>query len=647
MFIDSDDWLELSACEQLYNAINKKNVDILFFNWFIVTNKKKYPLSWTQNFDSDEIFYFNDAPEEFFNLSTSMNCGIFQKSILTKNFDTNIEKTEDALYLWELLLKNLKISVLNEPLYNYYQRNNSTMHNISVIKKCHLFKSIEKLLNNNDYKKADNYIKAHILNRFIKSLLFEINFFNKHKEQKIPKYYYKKSKELIKLIKKYDKNSTHQFEEPYILEKNLSQLKYQKIAKLCKKLFWIKETNERLIINICGIKIKCLKEQFKKEKKYINKIKNNRKKYPKTTYLFFDCLEDPKAECIDAYSLYTHMKSQGGYAYYAVLKDTNLYKKLIQEDNLDNIIALDNSIKTHPGDFFEAIYPILNETKAIVTSFGVFSKESQKFITNNKYWQYIFIQHGVVFLKETVMINGYLKPNKFDKILISSEYEYKIFKKYGWTDDKLIKCGLPRWDLLNKSQQKERSILVMLTWRRFKLLEFENSLYKKNLIKFLNNNNLHKYLKENNIKLYFAPHHSLLGLCGLDFNLDIENVEFVDSNECSKYIQKCSCLITDWSSVAFDFMFQNKPVICYILDKNDPVLGKWDNLDIKHFDYKQYIMPNVFFDEESVIKKLKFYIENNFQLEPKTQEKYDNFFYTKENIREKLSEEIEKICSDK
>lgn len=102
-------------------------------------------------------------------------------------------------------------------------------------------------------------------------------------------------------------------------------------------------------------------------------------------------------------------------------------------------------------------------------------------------------------------------------------------------------------------------------------------------------------------------------------------------------------LITDWSSVSFDFMFQNKPVIHYILDKGDPVLGKYDREDIKNFDEKKKIIPNVFFGEKPVIEKVKYYIENDFQLEPEIKAKYDKFFYTKENIRGKLTNIIEEI----
>ncbi len=91
-------------------------------------------------------------------------------------------------------------------------------------------------------------------------------------------------------------------------------------------------------------------------------------------------------------------------------------------------------------------------------------------------------------------------------------------------------------------------------------------------------------------------------------------------------------------------MFQEKPVLFYILDKNDNTLNPIEKRGIDTFDYKKFILPNVFFNEDEVISKLKHYVENNFELELINKEKYDKFFYTKENIRQKLVEEIDRCC---
>ena len=112
----------------------------------------------------------------------------------------------------------------------------------------------------------------------------------------------------------------------------------------------------------------------------------------------------------------------------------------------------------------------------------------------------------------------------------------------------------------------------------------------------------------------------------------------------SEYIKESSLLITDFSSVAFDFMFQSKPVLFYLLDKNDPKLHKYDKEDMQMMAYKKYLIGNVFDSWEETFEKLKYYIECNFALEDELKDDYSKFFYTKKDIRRKLIEEIEQIC---
>lgn len=58
--------------------------------------------------------------------------------------------------------------------------------------------------------------------------------------------------------------------------------------------------------------------------------------------------------------------------------------------------------------------------------------------------------------------------------------------------------------------------------------------------------------------------------------------------------------------------------------------------DIERFEYKKFVIPNVFYNKNDVINKLKFYIENSFVLEKKNKTQYNKFFYEKEDIRKKL-----------
>ena len=92
-------------------------------------------------------------------------------------------------------------------------------------------------------------------------------------------------------------------------------------------------------------------------------------------------------------------------------------------------------------------------------------------------------------------------------------------------------------------------------------------------------------------------------------------------------------------------MYQNKPVLFYLPDSNDPVLHKHDYEDIERMKYKKYLIGNVFYSWQDAFDKLKHYIKRNFALERDLKKQYDEFFYFKKDIRKQLTLEIEKICN--
>lgn len=364
-------------------------------------------------------------------------------------------------------------------------------------------------------------------------------------------------------------------------------------------------------------------------------------KYKKDTYILFDCLFDKNVEQIDAYSLFLHMKKRKLKAYYVLLKDTELYKKLEKENNLENIIAIKNYSKSDGREFIYKISDILPKTKVIITSFGL-GNAIDYYFKQIPYLKYIFIQHGQVFFKESVLNNGYISPRTFDKVLVSSGIETNIFKKYGWSDNRLLKSALPRWDLLNdNTYPNEKSIMIMFTWRSTTPKRFSQSLYWKRLVLLLENKEFNNFIQNNNIKVYFAPHHAFEEKSNISISINLPNIKFINSLEISEYIKKSSMLLTDLSSVAFDFMFQNKPVIFYGLDRGDPLLEVNQYIDLELLKQKENIFPNIFFNEDDVVNKIKYYADRNFVLEKDVADIYDKFFFIKQDIREDLINQLE------
>ena len=108
----------------------------------------------------------------------------------------------------------------------------------------------------------------------------------------------------------------------------------------------------------------------------------------------------------------------------------------------------------------------------------------------------------------------------------------------------------------------------------------------------------------------------------------------------TKYIKKCSLLITDISSVSFAFMFQYKPVLFYLLDYNDTInINEKKSIDPNNKLY----FGNIFLEQDALIKRIKYFVKKNFKINKKLKRNYKSVFYYRKNICRRISNIIEKI----
>jgi len=166
----------------------------------------------------------------------------------------------------------------------------------------------------------------------------------------------------------------------------------------------------------------------------------------------------------------------------------------------------------------------------------------------------VFIQHGVIGLKYQISaeknMSDYLTSisPSFDKMVVSSEREFQIVQQLGIAADKLAVTGLPRFDLLTP-ENTGPNVLVFLTWRapsdyRIKLDEILNS----SAIETLESAGMSIIVKQ----------HSMMP--------DRKITDTHDSNEhltLQAMIKTSGLLITDDSSVAWDFFYKGSEVIFF------------------------------------------------------------------------------------
>jgi len=360
--------------------------------------------------------------------------------------------------------------------------------------------------------------------------------------------------------------------------------------------------------------------------------------FKKDVYFFRDTWER-YTELIDSYTLFEYMHSKGFECYYIVDKAHPLCESILAAYP-KNIITLNND--NIMGSLHIRHFTKFLRLKIYFSAWGyeVQTPSFHEFVYNNKRIDYIFLQHGVTLLKSFVF--DLYNNTIFNKILVSNEYEKEIVKKYmGYNERNIIKAAMPRFERLNfqKEKPQKRSIAFFMTWRlSFKTIDYKKSKYYERINSLLDNKRLNALIEKYDVKINLITHHALLTRDS-EFSVR-ENFETVNSLEASKYIKEADMLITDYSSVWADFFFQQKPVVFYRLDYGDPLLIEQDKKDAEFAKLSDEILFNVCYDEEKVVDLVEKYIKNNFELEEENKKITDKFFYCKENICQKIVEEL-------
>lgn len=252
----------------------------------------------------------------------------------------------------------------------------------------------------------------------------------------------------------------------------------------------------------------------------------------------------------------------------------------------------------------------------------------------------IFLQHGITLNNICSWLNKYDK--NLDFLLTASKKEYdSLFKYYYNYDEKIIKLlGFPRFD--NLTDEKTKTILLMPSWRRYLNNEnkytISNSSYFRTYNSLINNERLIKKAKEYGYKIIFRPHPHVYKYIGL-FD---ENEAIQIDHERGSYqelFKKGALLITDYSSVAFDFAYLKKPVLYYQYGEDYHF-----NLEESYFDYEKMGFGEVCNSEDELVDLLEEYMKNDCKMKDKHSKNVEDYFiFTDKNNCKRVHEAIKKI----
>ena len=372
-------------------------------------------------------------------------------------------------------------------------------------------------------------------------------------------------------------------------------------------------------------------------RKLINKLKAFEKYRKPKYYIFSDFFGNKYCSDINAFALFEYyLENNITDSYYIINNKSDLYKNLKEENKTQNLILINGGM-----NIYETLFNYILNSKIIVQSYVFVDFH---FIVNNiTYLKYI--NHGITYFKNNFISSEfmYLNENKRN-IITSSPYEYNIFvNKFNYSDKYIYKAGLARYDMyktMKIDDNEKKCILISFTYRTFNSSYYEKSLYKKNINKLLNDVSLISFLKNNNIDLIYIPHHYELLLKKRYNQSNYQYAKILDQIYLTKYINKCSLLVTDFSSISFAFMYNKKPVLYYLVDY-------FDTNEVKekicmNFNNELYF-GNAFLDKKSLIEKIKYYAKRKFKINKKLRNNYKSVFYYRHNICKRISNIIETI----
>lgn len=201
----------------------------------------------------------------------------------------------------------------------------------------------------------------------------------------------------------------------------------------------------------------------------------------------------------------------------------------------------------------------------------------------------VLISHGVLGFKKSRHNKEQL--DYFTLHIACSELE-KSLKHGNWgiDEDRIAVTGYPRFDVLFREKGRTLkdeggAILYMPTWRDW-LVGWKDGPdrdeYLRAMRAFLDDRGLRETLEEKRVGLYFAIHPNMLEAAGRHGYAENGPVRTVRPAEnLQEYILGCNMLVTDYSSVAWDFLYQNKPVVFYQFDRDRYLEERGSYLDLR------------------------------------------------------------------
>ena len=360
----------------------------------------------------------------------------------------------------------------------------------------------------------------------------------------------------------------------------------------------------------------------------------------KKIWLYYDC---KNVDVDNGYYQFIHdFEKEDGIVRYYISNNDEIREGLFEEKHRKYIVRFGSQL--HKELFINA--------RKVITAYieknnvYPFSSSELQLIGNWFFAEYIYLQHGI--LHASIPWKYTPEAMRIDKVVVSSDFEVDNFiSNYNFRDQDLLKTGMPRFDAIKKKKKGKKRILFAPTWRNYLIkpqvdnywepteMIFLSSDYYKNIRAFLSSERLIALLESNDYFMDFKLHPIFYNAYKDFFISDSHRIGLADTQiDMSDY----DVLITDYSSISFDFAYLKRTIIYYVPDYDQfrSGMNQYRKLDL---EYEDAFGP-LFTESEDVITFLEKTVSGQCVPEKEYEEKMSRFFIKKTNRRETLYKQI-------
>lgn len=307
-------------------------------------------------------------------------------------------------------------------------------------------------------------------------------------------------------------------------------------------------------------------------------------------------------------------------AYFVIIKNSPDINRVLPYGN----VIYQNSFK-HRLMFYGAEVLISTHLMGGYTTNQSFYMHFNKQKWFRKHRKVISLKHGIT--KDDLPIL-YKENASLDLLICGAKTEFEYIKQnFHYHDGEVQYTGFARFDSLYNNKGKNQ-VLVMPTWRKYltgkSREEFIRSEYYRKWNGFLHNEKLTMLLNKYQLNLVFYPHFDIQPYIDL-FKTPCSSIIIADNfhYDVQKLLIESKVLLTDYSSVFFDFAYMEKPVIYYQFDKER---YRKDHYKQGYFYYETMGFGPLLEKEDEVINAIIEIIRKKFVVDETYLKRINDFF---------------------